>query len=135
MSEEDFKRRARRFDGINVVYYPPAEKGQRPILQTLEVVRLGDFRVSSNRWTDGGSIPSIGRVVAAPLGYLFIAFLIHDTSLFDGWGWSKANSRFNTAMKALEAPAWQRLSIIAAVKGNATWQHTKAKLGFEGQYV
>ena len=135
MSESDFIKQAKRFDGINVVYYPPNKPGQRPILETLEVVRLGDFRVSSGRWTDGGSIPSLGRAIAAPLGYLFRAYLIHDTSLFDGWGWSKANSRFNTAMKALNAPGWQRLAIMAAVKGNATWQRTKSKLGWKGKYV
>ena len=135
MSEEEFRQQAERSDGIHVIYYPPNEISRRPILQTLEVVWLGDFRVSAGRWTDGGSIPSLGRAVAAPLGYLFRAYLIHDTSLFDGWGWSKANSRFNTAIKALGAPTWQRLAIMSAVKSNAAWQHTKSKLGFEGQYV
>ena len=135
MSESDFMQRAKRFDGINVVYYPPNKPNQRPILETLEDVKLGGFLVESGRWTDGGSIPSLGRAVAAPLGYLFRAFLIHDVALFDGLGWNEANSRFNTAMKALNAPTWQRLTIMAAVRSNATWQRTKAKLGFEGQYV
>ena len=135
MSESDFILQAKRFDGINVVYYPPNKPGQRPILETLEVVRLGDFQVSSGRWTDGGSIPSLGRAVAAPLGYLFVAFLIHDVALFDGLGWDVANKRLKAALRILGAPWWQRKAIMAAVKGNATWQRTKSKLGWEGQYV
>ena len=135
MSESDFILQAKCFDGINVVYYPPNKPGQRPILETLEVVRLGDFRVSSGRWTDGGSIPSLGRAVAAPLGYLFVAFLIHDVALFDGLGWDVANKRLKAALRILGAPWWQRTAIMTAVRGNATWQKTKSKLGFKGQYV
>ena len=135
MSEEDFRQQAKRFDGINVVYYPPNKPGQRPILQTMEVVKLGTFHITASRWTDGGSVPSLGRAVAAPLGYLFRAFLIHDTSLFDGLGWTESNKRLNEAMKTLEAPVWQRLAVMSAVKTNAGWQKTRAWFGWEGKYV
>lgn len=135
MSEQDFIQQARQYDGIRVIYYPPLEKGQRPILKTLEFVRLDPFVISPHRWTDGGSVPGVARGITNPLGYLFRAFLIHDTSLFDGWGWDKANERFNTAMRLLNAPGWQRVSIITTVRANAKWQRIKARMGWESKYV
>jgi len=135
MTEAEYRQQAQRSDGINVVYYPPNKKGERPILQTRQVVRLDEFVVKPDRWTDGGSIPSVGRAVAHPLGSLFRAFLIHDTSLFDGYGWEKANDRLKTAMKRLNAPLWQRKAIMAGVRTNAVWQHTKATMGLEADYV
>ena len=135
MGEQDYREQAQRSDGIRVIYYPPSERGQRPVLQTLEFVHLGDFRVDPERWTDGGSVPGIARSVAAPLGYLFRAFLIHDTSLFDGYGWTESNKRLRRAMRLLNAPAWQRVAVMAAVRGNAILQRTKARLGLSGMYV
>ena len=135
MSESDFREQAQRSDGIDVVYYPPAKRGERAILETRQVVRLGDFVVSPGRWTDGGSIPKLGRAFVDPLGYLFRAFLIHDTSLFDGWGWDRANDRLATAMDLLDAPLWQRLAVLEAVRANAKWQRFKARMGWEAMYV
>lgn len=135
MSEADFRQQANDYMGILVVYYPPDERGKRVILETQEVVRLGEFRIGPGRWTDGGSVPSIAHGMVNPLGYLFRAFLIHDTSLFDGWGWDKANERFNTAMRLLGAPEWQRVAIMTAVRGNAKWQHIRARMGWEADYV
>ena len=87
-----------------------------------------DFRQQAKRF-DGIN------VVYAPLGHLFVAFLIHDVALFDGLGWGAANRRFNTAMKALGAPVWQRTAIMAAVKGNARWQKTRKWFGWSSKYV
>jgi len=135
MSEADFRAQAQHYQAIPCDYYPPTQRKQKPILQTLQPVRLGPFLIDEGRWTDGGSVPRIARGMAHPLGYLFRAFLVHDTSLFDGLGWKQANARFNVAMKLIDAPSWQRWAILTAVKANGTWQHVRNWIGLEADYV
>jgi len=135
MTELDFRQLAQRADGIEVIYYPPRTLNGTVILQTRQTVRLGEFVVSPGRWTDGGSIPGIAKAMANPFGHLFRAFLIHDTSLFDRYGWQKSNDRLRAAMKRLNAPLWQRTAIMAGVQSNAVWQRTKATIGLEADYV
>jgi len=135
MSEADFRRQAQHYDGIRCDFYPPRSRQQKPILKTLQAVTVGPFRVESERWTDGGSVPRIAHSVAHPLGYLFPAFLVHDVSLFDGLGWGQSNARFDRAMKALGAPHWQRVAVLSAVKLNGKWQNIRASLGWEAKHV
>lgn len=135
MTEKDFRLKAQKYKGIACVYYPPRKRGQRPILKTLDNVAVGEYEIQHGRWTDGGSIPRIAHLVAHPLGYLFPAFLLHDTSLFDGYGWRDSNRRFAKAMRDLNAPAWQRTAILSAVGANGKWQQFRAWLGWSADYV
>ena len=135
MSEQDFREQAEGYEGLLVIYYPPRERGYRAILKTLESVKISGYTVQALRWTDGGSIPKIARIVAAPLGYLFPAFLVHDVSLFDGLGWKEANKRFNIVMKDLDAPIIQRLIVINVVRLNGMFQKLKSMVGLRGRYV
>lgn len=131
MDESDFESQAQSVDGIRCVLYPT----RRPILHTRQPVTVNGIRIEHQRWTDGGSVPRWAHVVAHPLGYLFPAFLLHDVSLFDGHGWDESNRRFDEAMKELGASAWQRLTVLSAVRANGQWQKFRALLGWRANHV
>lgn len=135
MAEEDFIQAAAQRQGIACVLYPPRERSGKPILQTRQEADIAGHWISEGRWTDGGSVPRALHGVAHPFGYLFRAYLLHDTLLFDGYGWERANARFEEALIELGAPSWQRLLITSGVGANARWQYVRAWLGWEADYV
>lgn len=135
MTEADFRQQAERSDGIACTFYPARRPLQQSIVRVDEPVRIAGHLLDPVRWTDGGSIPWFVRWIASPLGYLFRAYLLHDVLLFDGYGWAYANRKLAEAMNELDAPLWQRVAVLEAVRANARWQRFKARMGWEAMYV
>lgn len=127
MAENKVRQAAKRYRRrIPCTYHVPDKIGQRPILQTHEHLIIGRQSVDPGRWTDGGSIPPIGRPFVNPFGYLFPAFLKHDVDWYSG-EFERANEELRENLEHLGAPTWQGIVILIAVRGNAKWQRLKQR--------
>lgn len=110
----------RELDTIRVEFIP-AKKGswrKSALWKLLEDYTSdnGNINVPAGFITDGASVPYMFRRVFSPTGRYFGAAIVHDYILVTECDWDKANSEFNTEMKALDVENWRRAMIMFFVR-------------------
>ena len=83
--------------------------------RTLEdVVYLG-YMIPKGFVTDGATVPRAFHSIFPPIDTYFLAALLHDYLLANGYGWRHANKMFKLGLIDLNVPWWKQKIILASV--------------------